>query len=318
MRRPRARRASREERRAAGLPVQPVRRDERGVAQQLAQRGLEREARRRARALHREPGRLVHRDEAVAVEQHACGVERNRLGLPLEGVDHHPRIAGKHARRCVRSERPSVHVDAAVPEGALRRGRRAVEPRGHLLEQSLERERLREGEATHHERWVEALSSTIPVPLPGPRLPNHHTRMTGSRRTLWLLWALFLGLLALSLALPGMLPSRPHPWHPAQAAVAGFVMALLSLAAGVGTFSLRESWTLREIRAGGLDPRTPAGFARVRRMLLALWSLCLVIGLLGSMLAYGAALPSAAWPYVLAAAALLVLHSPRDWLFTIP
>jgi len=142
--------------------------------------------------------------------------------------------------------------------------------------------------------------------------------MTESRRTLWLLWALFLASLALSLALPRILPSRLHPWHPAQAAVAGFVMALLSLAAAVGTFSLRESWVLRDIRAGALDPRTPAGFASVRRMLLALWTLCLVIGLLGSVVAYGSALPDAAWPYVLAATALLVLHAPRGWLFTTP
>lgn len=142
--------------------------------------------------------------------------------------------------------------------------------------------------------------------------------MMGSRRTLWLLWALFLASLALSLAIPWILPSRPHPWHPAQAAVAGFVMALLSLATGVGTFSLRESWALRDIRAGALDPRTPAGFARMRRLLLTLWTLCLSIGLLGCVLAYAAALPSAAWPYALASAALLVLHAPRRWLFTKP
>ena len=97
--------------------------------------------------------------------------------------------------------------------------------------------------------------------------------------------------------------------------VAGFVLALLSLIAGVGTFTLRESLALREIRSGALDPSTPAGFARVRGMLVVLWTLCLVIGLLGCGLAYGAASPRAAWPYVLAAAVLLVLHAPRRWLF---
>jgi hypothetical protein len=86
----------------------------------------------------------------------------------------------------------------------------------------------------------------------------------------------------------------------------------------VGTFSLRESWALRDIRAGTLDPCTPVGFARLRRLLLALWTLCISIGLLGGVLAYGAALPSAAWPYALASGALLVLHAPRDWLFTVP
>ncbi len=40
--------------------------------------------------------------------------------------------------------------------------------------------------------------------------------------------------------------------------------------------------------------------------------------ILRGVLAYGAALPSAAWPYALASGALLVLHAPPDWLFTLP
>ena len=93
------------------------------------------------------------------------------------------------------------------------------------------------------------------------------------------------------------------------------MLALLALVAGVGTFTLRESLALREIRSGALDPNTPAGFARVRGMLIVLWTLCLVIGLLGCVLAYGADSPRASWPYVFAAAVLLVLHAPRRWLF---
>ena len=53
-------------------------------------------------------------------------------------------------------------------------------------------------------------------------------------------------------------------------------------------------------------------------MLLALWARCLLIGIFGCLLAYGAASPAAAWPFISAAAVLLVFHAPRRWLFTRP
>jgi len=139
--------------------------------------------------------------------------------------------------------------------------------------------------------------------------------MSGSRRSLWVLWAAFAASLGLELAFAYFVPSRLHPWYDAQASVAGFVLALLSLVAGVGTFTLRESLALRDIRLGALDPSAPAGLSRVRSMLLVLWTLCLAIGLLGCALAWGAASPRSATPYVFAAAVLLVLHAPRRWLF---
>jgi hypothetical protein len=139
--------------------------------------------------------------------------------------------------------------------------------------------------------------------------------MTNSRGALWGLWAACALLLALVLALPGLLPSRPQPWYAAQTSVAGFVVTLFALLAGVGSFTLRESLVGRDMRSGALDPTTPAGFARVRAMLLVLWSLCLLIAVLGAGLAWGADSPRAGWPYALAAAGLLVLHAPRGWLF---
>ena len=139
--------------------------------------------------------------------------------------------------------------------------------------------------------------------------------MGGSRSGLWVLWAGFVALLALELAFAYLAPHRLHPWYDAQVSVAGFVLALLSLICGVGTFTLRESLALREVRAGSLDPGTPAGFARMREMLVVLWTLCLVIGLLGCTLAYGAASPRAALPYLSAAAVLLAVHAPRRGLF---
>lgn len=132
---------------------------------------------------------------------------------------------------------------------------------------------------------------------------------------LWASWAMCLALLAIELAAPTLLALRPEPWDAAQTAVAGFVLAIFAVTAGVWTFALRESFVLSDIRRGVLDPSTSAGFARVRRLLFALWGLCLLIGLFGAGLAWAAARPRAAWPYVGGAAALLVVHAPRHWLF---
>ncbi len=140
--------------------------------------------------------------------------------------------------------------------------------------------------------------------------------MPGSRASLWIHWALFFGLIALELLFAERVSGRATPWHAGQAAVAGFVLALVAIALGVWTFALRETLALRDLRAGRLDPRTPEGLSRLRTMLLALWALCLLIGLLGGVLAWGAGSPRAAWPYVLGAGALLVLHAPRERLFT--
>jgi hypothetical protein len=119
------------------------------------------------------------------------------------------------------------------------------------------------------------------------------------RRQLWALWLLALGLLACELGALYLAPDRVDPWHPAQTAVAGFLLALLGLTLGVSTFALRER--LAELRAA----------SEVRRTRLLLWARCLVVGALGAVLAWGAASPAAALPFVAAAAALLVIHAPR-------
>jgi len=90
----------------------------------------------------------------------------------------------------------------------------------------------------------------------------------------------------------------------------GLVFAQLSFAAIVGTFALRETLAPKDVRAGMLDPRSPVGLAQMRMMLLSLWPLCLLIGLFGTLEAYGAATPAAAWPYASAATVLLVIHAP--------
>ena len=142
------------------------------------------------------------------------------------------------------------------------------------------------------------------------------TSMAGSRATLWMLWAAIVASLALdAIALTRFLPVRAHPWYDAQTSVALLVLGLLALVAGVGTFALRESLVLRDLRSGTLDPNTPSGFARIQRTLVALWALCLVIGLFGDVLAWGAAKPIVATPFLIGAAVLLVVHAPRRWLF---
>ncbi len=72
------------------------------------------------------------------------------------------------------------------------------------------------------------------------------------------------------------------------------MLGLLALVFGVATFALRETLVLRDLRSGALDPNSAGGFERIRRMLVALWSLCLVIAALGNVLAWGAAKPIAA------------------------
>ena len=141
--------------------------------------------------------------------------------------------------------------------------------------------------------------------------------MMGSHRALWILWALFAALLGFELNFAYAVPARVNPWYDAQVSVAGFVLALLSILAAVGTFTLRETLAMREVRSGALDPRAGAGLTRMRRMLLVLWTLSLVIGGMGDLLAWGAASPRAALPYLIGAAALLALHAPRSWLFNI-
>jgi hypothetical protein len=120
----------------------------------------------------------------------------------------------------------------------------------------------------------------------------------GARSHLWVIWALFAAALAFLPAIPWLVPSRPQPWNAGQAAVAGFVLALLALTAAVSTFAGRE--TLRQ------QPGAAGRF-----VLLTIWGRCGLVGVFGSLLAYGAASPPAAWPFIAGGALLLLIHAPR-------
>lgn len=122
---------------------------------------------------------------------------------------------------------------------------------------------------------------------------------SGVRVRLWVVWALFAVALALLLTIPRFVPPRQIPWNAGQAAVAGFVLALLSLTAAVSTFAGREQ--LLE------DARLTR-----RLMLYTLWARCLLIGAFGAVLAWGSASPASAWAFIASGAALLLLHAPRS------
>jgi hypothetical protein len=131
--------------------------------------------------------------------------------------------------------------------------------------------------------------------------------MPRSRSSLWLLWAVLLATLAVWLALPRLVAARPAPWSAAEAAVAGFVLAIFGLVGGVWSFALRESL----LREGGLDPDAPGGLARGVRRLGALWLVCAGVGVLGAiMIRYTGSL-AAGLPYLAGSAALFVVHAPR-------
>lgn len=134
----------------------------------------------------------------------------------------------------------------------------------------------------------------------------------GSRASLWTLWVISLLVLALQVAWTTLAAPRADPWNAAETAVAGFVLSLFALSAAVGSFAIRETFLLRDLRRGALDLATPSGLARTRRVLLGLWALCLLIAVFGGIVGYGAASPRAAWPYQIGAGVLLVLHAPRS------
>jgi hypothetical protein len=132
------------------------------------------------------------------------------------------------------------------------------------------------------------------------------------RRTLWLAWSVCAAILAVEVAIPYLAPPRPDPWHPAQTALAGFILAIFSLAAAEGTFALRESLVVRDAPPAEIGVRSLAGVANVRvARFFTLWALCALIGFFGALVAYGSANPAASTPYAVAAAVLLAVHAPR-------
>jgi hypothetical protein len=131
----------------------------------------------------------------------------------------------------------------------------------------------------------------------------------------WASWAVLFATLGLWFALPRLVAPVPDPWNAAESAVAGFVLAILALCAGIGTFALRESLVMRDVREGRIDPGTPEGLAQVRIRLVALWALCSAIGVLGGIMVHWSGRTGSGAPYLVGAAVLLVLHAPNARFF---
>jgi len=106
------------------------------------------------------------------------------------------------------------------------------------------------------------------------------------------------------------------PYGDAGTRVLTFVVSLLAMTAAVGSLAARES-LVRRISSRAVDPHSPREATRVRRTLLGTWVLCLVVGWLGTFLAWSAAKPTLACPYLVAAATLLMFHAPRAALFDV-
>jgi hypothetical protein len=142
--------------------------------------------------------------------------------------------------------------------------------------------------------------------------------VSGERNVLWAVWAAMFASLALYVWLPTVVPPRAIPWRADQTAVATFVVAIFAIAAAVGTFAIRESLALRQMRSGQLDPTTPEGHARIRVALLVMWALCDAIAILGLVLAIASSRPQLVVPYAVAAAVFFVLHHPNARYFERP
>jgi hypothetical protein len=149
----------------------------------------------------------------------------------------------------------------------------------------------------------------------GGRPMAYHYSMNRAPFSLWFAWAGLFASLGIWLALPRFEVPYPTPWSQAETAVGGFVLAILAMVAGIGTFALRQSMVLHDIREVRLDPTTPEGYARVRQGLVVLWLLCAGIGVLGAIMIHYSGGLTPGVPYLAGAAALFVLHAPRPRFF---
>jgi hypothetical protein len=124
-------------------------------------------------------------------------------------------------------------------------------------------------------------------------------------------------LLALSVAIPFSVGPLTTPYSDAGISVLAFVLSLFAMTAAVGSLASRES-LVRAIASGAVDPNAAQDFTRTWHTLLWTWALCLVVGGLGTILAWSAAKTTLAWPYWVAAATLLAFHAPRAAIFAGP
>jgi hypothetical protein len=125
-----------------------------------------------------------------------------------------------------------------------------------------------------------------------------------------LAWALALALVLASAVVPAVAgPAEPR-WTHERTVVFTFALTLIAMVSGIGSLALRET-LVRTLARGGVDPRTPQGAGYAAAMLQRAWALCGAVGLLGGFVAWVAAAPAFAIPYVAGATALLLFEAPR-------
>jgi hypothetical protein len=127
---------------------------------------------------------------------------------------------------------------------------------------------------------------------------------------LWLAWLAILALGVASVVVPTVAGPAQARWSHERTVVLTFAVTLIAMVLGIGSLALRET-LVRGISTGRVDPRSAEGAVYVQAILLRAWALCGGVGLLGGLVAWIAAAPPLAWPYVVAATALLLFHAPR-------
>ena len=130
---------------------------------------------------------------------------------------------------------------------------------------------------------------------------------------LWILWGslvtsliVYLGIALAGVGLQSGEPSASGSWQLLAA-----ILGVLAGGVAVGTFVLRSALLTRPVRAGVVDPSTPAGAQRIQTAYIVVWVLSEAVGIWGLVLW----LLSASWslflPFLAGSALLLLLHAPR-------
>jgi hypothetical protein len=130
------------------------------------------------------------------------------------------------------------------------------------------------------------------------------------RHQSWLVWGSLLMSLFIYGAMPYLIPPLPHtPPEPLRVLV--MALAVVALLEGLATLAMRHFLLLGPVRAGTLDPETPAGAGRVWTLRILCWVLSVSIGIYGLVLFFLYRQTSLLYPFLGAAAALLIIHAPR-------
>lgn len=134
---------------------------------------------------------------------------------------------------------------------------------------------------------------------------------------LWIVWGVMLGTLVLYAAMPLLLPAPTGTPSEPQPIFVG-ALAFFALFGGLATLVIRRVGLIRPARDGSLDVHSPAGGARFFSMSVITWALSEAVGIYGLILFLMFRRPSLLYPFLAAAALLLLVHAPRTSPLTPP